>query len=145
VPFDGGQHLGTNRAQHRFVQPVRLGHHMVHRLMLRLHPLRLQPRSHWLDALAFAGQRQAGAVGLERAGTISVAEFRNQRIEVGVETGVTVTTLASKAHRRPPKGEGPVAGKSQSGLDLRSMDTRPESVSSFNALRGTGFRRVSRP
>jgi len=30
-------------------------------------------------------------------------------------------------------------------LDLRSMDTRPESVSSFNALRGTGFRRVSRP
>jgi hypothetical protein len=30
-------------------------------------------------------------------------------------------------------------------LDLRSMDTRSESVSSFNALRGTGFRRVSRP
>jgi hypothetical protein len=30
-------------------------------------------------------------------------------------------------------------------LDLRSMDTCSESVSLFNALRGTGFRRVSMP
>jgi hypothetical protein len=33
----------------------------------------------------------------------------------------------------------------KSSLDLRSMDTRLESVSSFNALRDTGLSRVSMP
>jgi hypothetical protein len=55
VLFDRWQHLAPNRGQRRVVRPVRLGDQMVHRLMRRLHPLRLQPGRHRFDAFALAG------------------------------------------------------------------------------------------
>jgi hypothetical protein len=102
VLLDGWQHLAAHRGQHRLVRPVRLGDQMMQRLLRRLHPLRLQPGRHRLDALALTRQQQPGAVGLERRGAISVAEFRNQRIEIGVETGFTATTIGYQIHKRPP-------------------------------------------
>jgi hypothetical protein len=50
---------------------------MVHRLVLGLHTVRLDPRRHRLDALALARQQQAGAVGPRRGGSPYPVLFTN--------------------------------------------------------------------
>ena len=62
VPLDDRQHAGAHRGEHRVIRPVGLGYEVMQRLMRRLHPPRLHPRRHRLDALAIAGQQQSRTV-----------------------------------------------------------------------------------
>jgi hypothetical protein len=50
------------RRQHSVVRPVGFCHEVMERLMCRLHPRRLNARSHRPDTLAVAGQQQTRAI-----------------------------------------------------------------------------------
>ena len=58
----GGQHLLADRGQHRRVAPRRRCNKVVQRLVQAGHVGWVEARRHRLNALALAGQQQAGAV-----------------------------------------------------------------------------------
>ena len=60
--------------EHGRIIPLGLRDHVVHRLVLGLHAARLDPGGHRLDALALAGQEQAGRVGPQRRAPVRVAQ-----------------------------------------------------------------------
>src|SRR6201996_9641087 len=82
MPLDPRQPLRPPRGQHRRIVPVRLGHHVVQRLMFGLHMCGVEPRRHRLDALALAGQQQAGAVGLRRGRPARMPQHTGNRIQI---------------------------------------------------------------
>jgi hypothetical protein len=52
-----GQDMLAHLIEQRFVTPVCLGYQMMQRLTHRLNSLRIETGSHWLNALALAGQQ----------------------------------------------------------------------------------------
>ena len=82
MPLDRRQHLRPHRGQNRRIVPLRLGHHVVQRLMFGLHMGGVEPRRHRLDALAFPGQQQAGAVGLRRGRAAGMPQHTGNRIQI---------------------------------------------------------------
>ena len=82
VPLDRRQHLRPHRGQDRCIVPRRLGHHVVQRLMFGLHMGGVEPRCHRLDALALAGQQQAGAIGARRGRAAGMPQHSGNRIQI---------------------------------------------------------------
>jgi hypothetical protein len=91
VPLERRQDLLFYDAQQRRVAPVRLGHHMVQRLMPRPDTSRLDPRGHRLDALAGTGQQQPRAVGTRRRRPAGVTQHRRDRIQIGCEARLAIS------------------------------------------------------
>jgi hypothetical protein len=85
VPLDRGQYPLAHRPEQRRIVPLGLGHDVVQRLVLGLHPLRRDPRRHGLHALALARQQQSRAVGPRRGRPAGVAQHRRDPIQVGRE------------------------------------------------------------
>jgi len=78
----GRDHSVQTPIQHRFITPGGIGDHMVQRLVHPAHIVSGKPRGHWLDALALAGQQQAGAVVLQRSVTIGVPCGFGQALDI---------------------------------------------------------------
>jgi hypothetical protein len=70
--LDGRQRPVADRRQQRFIAPRCIGHEVMHRLMERSHPPRIDPRRHRLDALAISRQHQTHAIGPQRRRPIGV-------------------------------------------------------------------------
>jgi hypothetical protein len=89
VPLERRQYLLAHRPQQRRIVPFGLGHHVMQRLVRRLHPGRRDPRRHRLNALALARQQQPGAVGPGRRRPAAVRHRRHDRVQIGGEPLLT--------------------------------------------------------
>jgi hypothetical protein len=89
VPLDGRQHKVAHRSQKGGIVPFGLGHHVMQGLVGRLHPARLDPSGHRLDALALARQQQPGAVGPRRRRPAGMAQHRHDRLQIGAQPLLT--------------------------------------------------------
>ena len=87
MPLDRRQHPRPHRGQYRRILPRRLCHHVVQRLVFGLHVRRFQTRGHWFNALARAGQQQAGAIGARRGRPARMPQHSGNRIQIGRQPG----------------------------------------------------------
>ena len=78
-----GQDLSAHDRKKRLIRPVCFGDEVVQRLVGGLHATWLDPRGDRFDALARAGEDQPRAVGLQRCGTIGMAEHLRQAFDIG--------------------------------------------------------------
>jgi hypothetical protein len=85
MPLDRRQHGTAHRSQHGRIIPRRLGHNVVHGLVLRLYRGRCDPCRHWFDALALAWQQQPGAIGPRRRFPTGMAQHRDNPIQIRCE------------------------------------------------------------
>jgi len=83
VPLDRGRHLLTHRRERGRVIPRGLGHDRAHRLVRRLHLLRLNPCRQRLDALALARPQQPRAAGPCRRHPAGMAQHPGHPIQTG--------------------------------------------------------------
>jgi hypothetical protein len=80
-----GQRVLPHCLQHIFVTPGSMGYDMVQRLMGLAHVVGTQAGRHRFHALAFAGKKQARAIGLQRDYPIQVPRGMRQAIQVSRE------------------------------------------------------------
>jgi hypothetical protein len=105
MPLDRRQHLRPHRRQQHRIVPVRLRHHVVQRLVFGLHMRRVEPCRHRLDALALAGQQQAGAAGPRRGGPPHMSQPPGDRIQIRRQSGLARQRLSrSFLIHRPYRG-----------------------------------------
>src|SRR5262249_39902442 len=68
-----------------FVPPGATRHDVMQRLMGLPQVVRTETGRHWFDTLALSWQQQAGAIKLQRNGSIQVPRGLRQAIEIGRE------------------------------------------------------------
>ena len=78
----GRKHCVQCAVEENLVIPGSIRHQMVQRLMHPAHMIRIQPRRHGLNALAFSRQKQSRAVRLEGNDSICMAGRLRQAVEV---------------------------------------------------------------
>jgi len=82
VSLDGRDHRPAHGSENGRVVPGRLGHNVMHRLMPRLHPLRIEPGRHRLHTLALTRQQQTRTVGPRRLIPAGMAQSRYDLIQI---------------------------------------------------------------
>ena len=89
VPGQRGQHLLANGGEHGRIIPRGLGDEVMQGLVGCLDMPRIEARRHRLDALALAGQQQAGAIAAQRINPVGVADHLGKSAYVSLEPDLT--------------------------------------------------------
>ena len=107
LPFHRRQHKITHRVQNRRIRPRGLADEVKQRLMLSRRPVRRDDCRHGLDALAFTGQQQSGAIMPQRAGPIHMTERLAQGLDISREPRFASIQIMIHRDARIQKSESP--------------------------------------
>jgi hypothetical protein len=89
VPGQGRQHLLAHGGEHGRIIPRGLGDEVMQGLVGCLDMPRIEAGGHRLDALALAGQQQAGAIAAQRIDPVGVTDLLGKSAYVSLEPDFT--------------------------------------------------------